>query len=271
MPTYVIGDIHGCHDTLQCLLDKIQFDRARDQLWLVGDLVNRGPHPLKVLRWAAGLGDKARMVLGNHDLHLLGVASGVLSAKKGEGWGDLSQTPDINDLMEWLRHLPLFHRSGPVAMVHAGLLPEWSLEDANALNQEVEYALRGPHYLQLLREISTQHHTRWYESLTGVARLVCILQVMTGLRTCTLDGRICTEFTGPITMTPPGCLPWFEIPGKRSPSVTVCFGHWAALGYYQGHGVVGLDGGCAWGGELLAMRVEDGTVFRQPNVDSFEV
>jgi bis(5'-nucleosyl)-tetraphosphatase (symmetrical) len=270
MSTYVIGDVHGCFETLLGLIDQIQFDRASDRLWFVGDLVNRGPQPLEVLRWVFGLGENAKMVLGNHDLHLLGAAARILPIKKSVSWLRQNQAPDITDLLEWLRHLPLFYWQGSDAMVHAGLLPQWSLEEAKALSQEVEFALGGANFSSLLQAYATQCHSEWNDGLTGVSRLSCILQIMTQLRTCGKDGSICLEFAGPPDMAPAECFPWFAIPSARKATDTVYFGHWAALGFYQGGGVIGLDGGCAWGGELFSVRLEDGMVFSQPNLDSHE-
>jgi bis(5'-nucleosyl)-tetraphosphatase (symmetrical) len=267
MNTYVIGDIHGCYRTLQQLLAIIGFRPAVDMLWLVGDLVNRGPSSLEVLRWAKALGDRVVCILGNHDLHLLGLALGTIPGKKARALYPVLASPDCHELVDWLRHRPLMHIHDSIGLVHAGLLPQWSLEEASQLSREVEIGLRGPQVKDLLQYLSRRKAPEWDGELTGTARLSCVLQVLTQIRTCTPSGRLCLEFSGPPDQAPAGCLPWYAVPNRRSAAASLFFGHWAALGVYRRPGLTALDAGCAWGGQLAAVRLEDGAVFRVPGMD----
>jgi len=262
MATYAIGDIQGCYDQLQRLLDSIAFDPAHDQLWLVGDLVNRGPQSLEVLRFVRDLGAQAVTVLGNHDLHLLVVAAGVRKPHRGDTLDALLAAPDRDELLDWLRQQPLMHTGNGYAMVHAGLLPQWSIAQARALAQEVETALQGPDSSEFLRLMYGNEPVQWRDDLTGYDRLRVIVNAMTRLRLCTAEGVM--EFTHKTALkgAPAGYLPWFDLPTRASRDTPVLFGHWAALGLMLRTDVLGLDSGCVWGRRLTAMRLEDRRVFQ---------
>lgn len=263
MATYAIGDVHGCFDTLQNLLRRIRYDRRQDRLWLVGDLVNRGPRSLDVLRWAVEEEDRIVVVLGNHDLHLLGLAWGVASAKRRDTLDELLAAPDRDDLLEWLRRRPLFHREDGWALVHAGLFPTWTLEKAERLAREVEERLRGDEAAELVAFAEKKAGERWKGGLEGLERWRTALAGFTRLRTIDEEGRMCAEFSGPPREAPKGCTPWYAVPGRKSTEGQLVFGHWAALGLWRKDGVAGLDTGCAWGRELTALRLEDGEVWQE--------
>ncbi len=267
MATYVIGDIHGCYQTLQYLLEIVRFDPTQDELWLVGDLVNRGPNSLQVLRWAKTLGDRVICVLGNHDLHLLALNWGVLPHRKRQSLESVLIAPDHGELLEWLRSRPLIYVRDSRVLVHAGLLPQWSVSEALELSREVEEALRGDQFIPLLHASCRQKWPQWNDTLVGIPRLACILQVLTEIRTCTATGRLCHSFSGLPQEAPPDYLPWFAFPDRRSATASLYFGHWAALGVYRRPGVTALDAGCAWGGSLAVVRLEDGVAFESPNRD----
>jgi bis(5'-nucleosyl)-tetraphosphatase (symmetrical) len=267
MATYAIGDVHGCFDTLQSLLRRIRYDRRQDRLWLVGDLVNRGPRSLDVLRWAVEEEDRSVAVLGNHDLHLLGLAWGVSSLKRRDALDELLAAPDRDDLLEWLRRRPLFHRENGWALVHAGLFPGWTLEKAERLAREVEERLRGDEGVDLVAAVDKKVGERWKGGLEGLERWRAALAGFTRLRTLDEEGRMCAEFSGPPREAPKGCSPWYAIPGRKSAEGLVVFGHWAALGLWRKDGVAGLDTGCAWGRELTALRLEDGELWQEPAVE----
>ncbi len=261
MATYAIGDVHGCHDALQRLVQHIRFDPTKDRLWFVGDLVNRGPDSLGVLRYIRSLGPSARVVLGNHDVFLLGVSEGVAAIRPKDTIGDVLKADDRLDLIEWLRHQPLHHREGSFFMIHAGLLPQWTTQDAAQLASEVEIVLQGDGFRPFLRSLFHEPVVTWSPSLTGVSRLVTVARVLTRLRTCTPTGDT-SNFSGPPEETPPGYFPWFRIPARRSANTTVIIGHWAALGLYIEPDLLAIDSGCVWGRQLTAVRLEDRTVFQ---------
>ena len=248
MATWVIGDVQGCHATLRRLLERIAFDPRADRLWLVGDLVNRGPASLDVLRWARDLGDRATVVLGNHDLHLLARGLGVAGPKKTDTLDEVLAAPDRDELLAWLRERPLLHREGDVVMVHAGLLPEWTVEEAEALARELERVIRGPAAGELLARPRRAAARRREAGLDDPARRQFALLGLTFLRTVGPDGAPDFEFSGPPMKAPPGQLPWFVVPGRRGDDLTVAFGHWAALGLNLGRRHLALDSACVWGG-----------------------
>jgi len=269
MATFAIGDVHGCFATLEALLARIRFDPARDRLWLVGDLVNRGPRSLEVLRWARDLGEGAVVVLGNHDLHLLARAAGVERARRGDTLDEVLGAPDAEDLLGWLRSRPLLHREGSRVLVHAGLLPAWSAAEAEALAREVEVSLQGEEGPALLAGMRRELPAAWSENLPPFERRRLALAAFALLRTLTADGRPSFGFSGPPQEAPSECLPWWEPPSRREPGLTLVFGHWAALGAHllPERGIVALDSGCAWGGPLTAYRLEDGALFQEGNRD----
>lgn len=259
MPTLVVGDVHGCYDSLVALLKKCGFDADRDHLWLVGDLVNRGPESLEVLRWAratqARLGQRMVAVLGNHDLHLVSRHAGIAGPKRLDTLDEILTAPDAGELIDWLRGCPLVHRRGRTLMVHAGLLPSWAAGDAEGWARKIEKHLAaGDGLPDLLAWPVTQGEARH-------PKLRAALAAFTRLRTCTVDGEPCS-FSGPPDQAPPGCLPWFRIPDRRSEKLRIVCGHWAALGLHRERGVTALDGGAAWGGKLTALRLGDGKIFQ---------
>lgn len=257
MSTYAIGDVQGCHEQLLRLLERIDFDPARDTLWFVGDLVNRGPQSRAVVRFVKALGDRAVTVLGNHDLSLLVVAEGVRRAHASDTFSDILDAPDREELLHWLRHQKLMHADGRYAMVHAGLLPQWSIPVAQTLAREVEDALRGPAWREFLREMYGNEPVRWSDALRGYERLRVIVNAMTRLRLCAPDGAM--EFSHKLGLenAPSGFLPWYDAPGRASADTTIVFGHWAALGLVVREDVVALDTGCVWGRKLSALRLDD--------------
>lgn len=255
---YAIGDIQGCAQELRALLARIRFSPDRDELWLVGDLVNRGPRSLEALRDVRALGACATTVLGNHDLHLLAVAFGARPPHRaGDTFDEILAAPDRDALLEWLLERPLAHFDAERddLLVHAGLVPQWTVPQALALAAEAEEALRRDPGAFFARMYGDRPH-RWSESLTGPERLRFIVNVFTRLRVCTAAGRIDLKMKGP----PPGASseyrPWFEHDGRASRGTRIIFGHWSALGYVNAHGVVGLDTGCVWGGALTALRLD---------------
>jgi len=257
MATYAIGDIQGCYNELRRLLDRIGFDPARDRLWCVGDLVNRGPDSLAVLRWLGTLGERAVVVLGNHDLHLLAVAAGQARANRKDSLDAVLAAPDREELLHWLRHRTLLHhdqRKG-FAMVHAGLAPQWDLAQAQACATEVEQALRDPDYPAFLAAMYGNQPARWHPELRGNERLRFITNCLTRLRYCEPDGTLRLDLKGPPGSQPSGVLPWFRIPGRASADTRIVFGHWSTLGFLASDNVWALDSGCLWGGRLTALRL----------------
>lgn len=266
MATYAIGDIQGCFLTLDKLLAQIRFDPVRDRLWLVGDLVNRGPRSLEVLRWVRRMGDRATAVLGNHDLHLIGRALGVRRAKPRDTLEAVLRADDCDELIEWLRRRALLHREGPYLMVHAGLHPAWTPAEAAALAREAEAALRGRRAKNLLESLPDDP-PRWRPGMGRKARLRLALRTFTGLRTCRSNGEACSDYSGPPRWAPRGCMPWFDVPGRQSAKLTVLCGHWAALGMRVRQNLIALDTGCVWGRVLTAVRLEDRRIFQEPLAD----
>jgi bis(5'-nucleosyl)-tetraphosphatase (symmetrical) len=255
---YAIGDVQGCFDELQVLLAKLQFG-PDDNLWFTGDLVNRGPKSLETLRLVKGLGARAITVLGNHDLHLLAVAQGCERYKREDTFEDVVNAPDRDELLEWLRARPLLHHDAVLGftLIHAGLPPQWDLQQARACAHEVEMVLRGAHHADFLRAMYGGEPRQWSEALTGRERLRFITNCLTRLRYCNAHGVLALQEKGAPGTQPEGYMPWFEVPGRRSADLKIIFGHWATLGAYPVARVFPLDGGCVWGGGLLAMRLDD--------------
>lgn len=262
MATYAIGDIQGCFESLRQLLDLVAFNAGRDRLWFVGDLVNRGPHSLETLRFVRGLGPAALTVQGNHDLHLSMVDAGFGKKNDDDTIAPILAAPDRAELMAWLRCRPLMHVEGEYALVHAGLLPQWSVAKARELAEEVESALMAENYREFLGNLFGSKPSAWDEQLQGWDRLRLIVNAMTRMRFCTRDGVIEFRTKGPVDSAPPGCLPWFAVPGRKSTDHTLICGHWSALGLRIEPGLMALDSGCLWGGTLTAVRLEDRKVFQ---------
>jgi bis(5'-nucleosyl)-tetraphosphatase (symmetrical) len=268
MATYAIGDIQGCYDPLRRLLDYISFDPSKDRLWLVGDLVNRGPSSLETLRFVCSLGKAATVVLGNHDLYLILQAEGYGKASKENTLEAILKATDRDELLAWLRSRPLFHVDGPWAMVHAGLLPQWTIEQAKTLSDEVSIALTARNYKKFLANMWGSEPAAWSDGLTGWDRLRVIVNAMTRMRYLRKGHEMemrAPNNKAPPGFGPPGCIPWFDAPNRASADHTVICGHWSALGYRDMPGLVTLDTGCLWGGSLTAFRLEDRRVFRLPS------
>jgi len=265
MATYAIGDVQGCSTQLNQLIDRINFDPSADRLWFVGDLVNRGPNSLKVLRYIKQLGPAAQVVLGNHDLFLLAVAADIVALRPKDTIQDVLEAEDRTELMDWLRRQPLHYRERSFFMVHAGLLPQWATDEAVTLAREVEVVLSGPQYRTVLKALFLGTPRRWDSTLIGDERLASITRTLTKLRTCTLTGDV-SGFSGPPEQAPAGYFPWFRIPNRKNADATVICGHWAALGLHIEPNLLAIDSGCVWGRELTAVRLEDRQIFQVEGV-----
>lgn len=261
MATYAIGDVQGCHDALKRLVQQIRFDPTIDRLWFVGDLVNRGPDSLAVLRFIRQMGASAQMVLGNHDLFLLAVAEGVVDLRAKDTIRDVLDAEDRHELLRWLRYQPLHIYEPPFFMVHAGLLPQWTVPEAASLAREVEISLSGLDYRAVLQAMFHTPAPTWNPTLQGSVRLAAIAKVFTKLRACRPNGEM-SDFSGPPEEVPPGYQAWFSIPGRKSADTTLIMGHWAALGLHMEPNLLAIDSGCVWGRQLTAVRLEDRTVFQ---------
>jgi len=257
---YAIGDVQGCDDELRQLLSRLHFSADRDQIYFVGDLVNRGPASLEVLRFVHSLGDNAIIVLGNHDLHLLAIAHGVRKNRKSDTLDDVLNAPDRDKLLEWLITRPLAHvhaRDGAPTdlMVHAGLVPQWTVDTTVKLAREVESALREDPS-RVFDHMYGDEPDRWSDELAQKDRLRFTINVLTRLRVCTPDGRVDLKWKGKPPQPNSSYQPWFDIGTRNSRDARVIFGHWSALGFVQRNGVVGLDSGCVWGGALSAIDLD---------------
>lgn len=258
---YVIGDVQGCAEPLQALLAQCAFDPGQDRLWLAGDLINRGPGNVAVLRYLRSLGERATCILGNHDFFFLAVVAGAVEQGADDTLHDLLEAPDLEVLVDWLRRLPLLHVEEGFAMVHAGLLPQWSIAQAQSLAREVEVALRGDDWKAFLRNLWGGKPNVWRDDLQGPDRLRIIVNSLCRLRFLRPDGSIDLKPKGRPEETP-GHLPWYEAADARWRSHTIFHGHWSALGFRQTGQVIALDSGCVWGGALTAWRLEDSAVFQ---------
>jgi len=257
LPVFVIGDLQGCRGELDLLLDRIEAKAPRARLVFVGDLVNRGPDSLGCLRRIRAMADRAQIVLGNHDLHLLAVANGIRPRGRSDTLEALLAAPDLHDLLQWLRQQPLSLMAEGHLIVHAGVLPQWTTEQTLALADEVSTVLRGSDWLDFLAQMYGNEPAQWHDDLQGDDRLRCIVNGLTRLRFCTAQGEM--EFAtkeGP-EQPPPGYMPWFDVPERLTQETTIVFGHWSTLGLILRPNVIGLDTGCVWGGKLSALRLSD--------------
>lgn len=263
MAIYVIGDIQGCFRELMGLLQEIRFRPGDDQLWFTGDLVNRGPDSLQVLRYVRGLGSNALTVLGNHDLHLLACAQGVVRTHRGDTLDQVLAADDRDELLAWLRARPLMHHDPlhGVTLIHAGLPPQWDLALAQSCAAEVEAMLRSGDYAEFLAHMYGNEPDYWDESHSGWDRLRFITNCFTRLRYCDADGRLYLKSKGEPGSQAHGLFPWYQLEQRKSRELNIIFGHWSTLGLYRGEGVSSLDTGCLWGGLLTALRLSDGAVF----------
>ncbi len=255
MAIYAIGDVQGCFDELLRLLDTISFDENTDQLWFAGDLVNRGPKSLETLRFVKSLGKSAITVLGNHDMHLLAAACTERVNRKKDSLNPILESPDRNELIDWLRHQPLFHYNDDFCLVHAGLPPQWDFEKTQRMATIAERALRRPNYSLFLKQMYGDKPNLWSSNLKGTARLRFIINCFTRMRYCDAEGRLDFANSGPLGSQPPNLLPWFQAPNRKNADMCIIFGHWSTLGYYEGYNCYAIDTGCLWGGQLTALKL----------------
>ena len=259
MAMYLIGDVQGCDTALQHLLDHIQFSPSRDTLYFLGDLVNRGPDNLGVLRRLQRYGDSAKCLLGNHDLHLLALHLGHGRLKPGDTVGDILQAPDRLALIDWLRMQSLAMYEESVLMVHAGVLPQWSTAQTLALAGEVQTVLRSKHWTEFMAHMYGNQPDRWLDDLSGFDRLRVIVNALTRLRFCTPQGHMEFAHHRDAAQAPSGYMPWFDVPGRQTQDTTIAFGHWSSLAPLNRNDVIELDTGCVWGGCLSALEIDSAT------------
>jgi bis(5'-nucleosyl)-tetraphosphatase (symmetrical) len=269
MAVYAIGDLQGCYDPFRHLLDEIEFDPATDTLWLVGDLVNRGPKSLKTLRFVRSLGNSAKTVLGNHDLHLLALHAGVV--RFGNRFSTLAKllaASDADELCDWLRRRPLAHydKKLDTLLVHAGTHPNWNAKKTLARAAEVEAALQSDDYRNVLGKMYGNTPNQWTGKLTGYKRLRFIINCLTRMRMVTADDRLDMKFSGSPWRARKGLKPWFDVDDPAWQGTRIVFGHWSALGLIVLPDLISLDTGCVWGRQLTAVRVDK----RKPRVIQVE-
>ncbi|WP_271410383.1 symmetrical bis(5'-nucleosyl)-tetraphosphatase [Pseudomonas sp. Q1-7] len=262
MTAYAVGDLQGCLDPLKCLLEQVRFDPRRDQLWLVGDLVNRGPKSLETLRFLYSIRESVVCVLGNHDLHLLAVANNIERLRKADTLREIIEAPDCAELLDWLRHQKLLHydEQRDLVMVHAGIPPQWTLKKALKRAAEVEEALRDDARLPLFLDgMYGNEPAKWDGDLHGVTRLRVITNYFTRMRFCKADGTLDLKSKEGLDTAPPGFAPWFSFPGRKTHGQKIIFGHWAALeGKCNEPGLFALDTGCVWGGAMTLLNIDSG-------------
>ena len=252
----MIGDVQGCDSALGRLLDDIGFSPSRDTLYLLGDLVNRGPESLPVMRRLMALGTSAHCLLGNHDLFLLSVAHGVRKLHRSDTLDDVLNAPDRDALLDWLRARPMALHEHGWLMVHAGVLPQWDVDQTMALAGELQAVLRGADWIEFLHAMYGNEPPLWSESLTGASRLRVVVNALTRLRFCTAQGVMEFEVKSSAAIAPEGFMPWFDVPGRRTEGVPIAFGHWSTLGTVDRGDLQALDTGCVWGGCLTAARID---------------
>jgi len=265
MAIYAVGDIQGCAEEFFALLARVGFRPDEDTIYLVGDLVNRGPDSLSVLRWAQAHSGCAKVVLGNHDLHLLAIHAGIGKLKRSDTLQAVLDAPDADELMDWLRAQPLVRQWQRYVFVHAGLPPQWRAEDARRCSDEVQHALQSPSYRDLLANMYGNEPRRWSDALTGWERLRFIINACTRMRVVEQDGTLDVAFKGELTDAPAGLMAWFDAPRAKARAEAVVTGHWSALGLLVRDDLIALDTGCVWGGSLTAIRLDDGAIFQEPS------
>ena len=256
MAVYVVGDIQGCDAPLARLVDRIGFSPSRDTLYLLGDLVNRGPASAAVLRRLMAYGDAAQCLLGNHDLSLLAVAQGHRAPHRNDTMDDILLAPDREAMLDWLRHRSMALHAHGILMVHGGVLPQWDLPQVLALAREVETVLRGPELPAFLARMWGNQPDRWEDTLTGADRLRVVVNVLTRLRFCTPEGVMDLKASGGLDQAPAGTMAWFDVPGRKTAREVIAFGHWSTLGYLRRPDLIALDTGCVWGGCLSALKLD---------------
>lgn len=262
MKTYAIGDIQGCFLPLQALMKKIESVTPAARYLLTGDLVNRGPQSLETLRFIRDLGDKVVTVLGNHDLHLLSIAAGAGKKQKGDSLDAILNAPDYDELIDWLRMRPIAHYENGYLLVHAGVLPQWTLNQALALAREVETVLQGKDWVYFLRNMYGNYPTQWQDSLKGIERLRCIVNGFTRLRFCSEEGEMDFEIKESPSYMPAGLLPWFEVSARKTKDDKIIFGHWSTLGLLLRENLISLDTGCVWNRQLTAICLENKQLYQ---------
>ena len=256
---HLVGDLQGCDDALERLLAEIGFSPSRDRLVVLGDLVNRGPGSLAVLRRLRALGDAAECLLGNHDLHLLAVAAGARRMHRGDTFGDVLADPQCAEHLHWLRQQQLALQVQGWLCVHAGVVPAWSAATTMALADEVQQVLRGPSHAELLQQMYGDAPRRWQPALAGPERWRCVINVLTRIRFCSADGTLdLLTKEGADSAAPPGYRPWFEWPERASAGQPMACGHWSTLGLVERADLLAIDTGCVWGGALTAVRIDGG-------------
>ncbi len=259
MARYAVGDLQGCFDPLRRLLDQVDFDPAVDRLWSVGDLVNRGPQSLECLRFFRDLGASARVVLGNHDLHLLAVAAGIRKLKRSDTLRPILDAPDAAELLEWVARQPLFYRETDYVLVHAGLAPQWTIDDAERLAAEISEVLNSSQRETYLLGMYGDEPATWSDTLQGPVRWRVITNYLTRIRFCDANGTLDLRHKeGPET-APAGFMPWYDAPNRRSIGARIIFGHWASLlGRSNRPDAIALDTGCVWGNKLSLFALDTG-------------
>ncbi len=265
MSNYIVGDIQGCFDELQLLLDRVAFNPEQDTLWVAGDLVARGPKSLETLRFIRQLGTSAKVVLGNHDLHLLAVARGIHPIKKKDKTLPILEAEDGPALLEWIRQQPLLQEHDEFVLAHAGISPLWDLPTARSTAREIETLLQSERWGWLIENMYSNQPDHWNDEFSGIERYRYIINSYTRMRFCFADGRLDMKCKLPPNEVTDGSLvPWFALQKRIALDKTVVFGHWAALEGYRSSDIIGLDTGCVWGGTLTLLRWEDKTYFEQP-------
>ena len=255
MAVYLVGDIQGCDEALVRLLQAVDFSPSRDHLIALGDLVNRGPHSLAVLRRFVAWSGSADAVLGNHDLHTLAVHAGVRRPSRMDTLDELLQADDAADLMRWLQHRPLAMRVQGMLLVHAGVLPQWTVLQTLALAEEVQQVLRGAGLRDFLQQMYGNTPDTWCESLQGLERWRVVVNALTRLRFCSALGQMEFDSKESAGSAPAGFMPWFDVPGRKTAHEDVAFGHWSTLGSVATAHVWALDTGCVWGGQLSLLKL----------------
>jgi bis(5'-nucleosyl)-tetraphosphatase (symmetrical) len=278
MATYAIGDLQGCYQELLALLDEINFDKVQDRLWFTGDLVNRGPESLQALRFVKQLGPSAVTVLGNHDLHLLAIAAGHAKVRKKDTLNDILEAPDRDELLAWLRRQPLLINDddSEFVLIHAGLPPQWSIQQASTYAKEAEKILRGDDYHLFLQQMYGNKPDRWSEDLTGFDRIRFIVNSLTRLRYCDDAGQMALEEKGPPGTQAAPFKPWFTIENRKPVNNKIIFGHWSTvhlgnIDNIKSLNVFPMDTGCVWGDKLLALRLEDQKYFSVPSLQKSKI
>ena len=262
MSWYAVGDVQGCASPLRDLIAEVQRSDTDARWFFVGDLVNRGPHSLETLRLIHDMGPRANCVLGNHDLHLLAVANGVRKPGRSDTIAEILDAPDRDVLLQWLRHRPLAHAIDGNLLIHAGVLPQWSVAQTLDLAGEVESVLRGANWLDFLHQMYGDGPDTWDDNLIGVSRWRCIVNALTRLRYCRPDGSMVLRADRAEQAEQHGYVAWYDLPDRQSAAATIVFGHWSARGLTLRPNLLGLDSGCLWGGKLSALRLSDRVLFQ---------